>query len=147
VTAYAFLGPERVCLLSGKTRPVGEWIDDLRTTDLEELPVWVGTELWEVEQGSEGSARLVRRVAAWDEGARQAYADFCAARLRALAERAPEVAEYVPDIERRARIPDAPMTGFIAARAAEVAGGPRAYDAERRAQASWLADRLGLQLD
>jgi hypothetical protein len=126
---------------------VGEWIDGLRTSSAAELAVWVGTELWEVEiDESADRARLVRQVEAWDEDARQAYADFCAASLRALAEQAPEVAEYVPDIERRAAIPDAPMTGFIAARAAEVAGGPQAYDSERRAQSEWLADRLGLQV-
>lgn len=90
--------------------------------------------------------RLVRRVDAWDAAAARAFAEACKERLVEIARRAPEAAEYVPDAETFAAQGDAPTIGFVTARAAEVAAGPRAYEAERRAQAEWLADRLGLQL-
>lgn len=121
----------------------------------EDLPYWLNTELWEVElEGavraerklSAARGRLVRRVAGWDAAAARAFAESCKERLRETASRAPEVAEYVPDAETFAALGDAPTIGFVAARAAEVAAGPPAYEAERRAQAEWLADRLGLQL-
>jgi hypothetical protein len=42
-------------------------------------------------------------------------------------------------------VPKGPaLLGFVAARIAEQMGGPDAYRAERRRQADWLADRLGL---
>ena len=37
-----------------------------------------------------------------------------------------------------------PLAAFAAARAAELRDGPAAYDEERRLQALWLSDRLGL---
>lgn len=122
----------------------------------EDLPYWLNAELWEVElDGAVRDARkltaprgrLVRQVEAWDAAAARAFAESCSERVRETARRAPEAAEFVPDAETFAALGDAPTNGFVAARAAEIAGGPQAYDAERRAQASWLADRLGLQLD
>lgn len=121
----------------------------------EDLPYWLNAELWEVELDgavrgerklSAQRGRLVRRVDAWDGAAARAFAESCAERLREASHRAPEAAEYVPEAETFAALGDAPAIGFVAARAAEVAAGPPAYDAERRAQAEWLADRLGLQL-
>ena len=121
----------------------------------QDLPYWLNAELWEVEldgavrgerKFSAQRGRLVRRVDAWDASAARAFAETCAERMRETARRAPEAAEYLPDAETFAALGDAPTIGFVAARAAEVAAGPRAYDAERRAQAEWLADRLGLQL-
>jgi hypothetical protein len=52
-----------------------------------------------------------------------------------------------PDLEPFAE--DTPTTRpwaatFVAARAAELDGGPEAYAAEREWQAQWIAERLGL---
>jgi hypothetical protein len=42
-------------------------------------------------------------------------------------------------------VPEGPaLLGFVAARIAEEISGPDAYRAERRRQADWLDDRLGL---
>jgi hypothetical protein len=50
---------------------------------------------------------------------------------------------YVADIDRfRASDPHG-FAAFAAARA-ELSGGPAAYEVERRRQAAWLAERLGL---
>jgi hypothetical protein len=115
---------------------------------LEDLPYWVGRELYAIELDGEivaeptkvvaARGRLVRRIDAWERELRDAY-------TRACAERAHELAADLPawdaTIEPLARYGPA-LLGFMAARIAEERGGVAAYRAERARQAAWLAERL-----
>jgi hypothetical protein len=75
--------------------------------------------------------------------------------LRELRHAARELAELIPDARisllmakdgaESGLIGVAPMTAYIAAHAARQLDGPDAYQAERRWQSRWLADRLGLE--
>jgi hypothetical protein len=115
------------------------------------LPYWLAPVLYEAELGGEiveeplkvvaARGRLVRRVEAWDDAARAAFAASCAERARELA------ADALPDWPPRAgpEPPPAALAAFMAARIAERLAGPEAYRAERGRQSAWLADRLGLE--
>jgi hypothetical protein len=85
--------------------------------------------------------RLLRRVEAWDDAARDAYARMCADRAHEHARRAgPGWSDVIEP-----SIPEGPaLLGFIAARIAEAADGQPAYFAERAHQTDWLVARLGL---
>lgn len=120
----------------------------------EHLPFWLQAELWEVELDGHVShgrhklvaerGRLRRRVEAWDDDARDDYAHACLERLAELAADRPEAAGYAADGSQFAEAGEAAVVAFVTARAAELASGPEAYDAERARQARWLAERLGL---
>lgn len=121
-----------------------------------DLPYWLNTELWEVElAGAERGnrklvarrGRLLRRLDAWNGEAVRAFAESCAERTTALAAANPDLDGYAADTAARAAEGGAAVNGFIAARAAEIVGGPAGYDRERAAQAEWLAARLGLAAD
>lgn len=161
MTAYKFLGQERVGPFSGFRWPEREWIEAERNVcvtgihacAVEDLPYWLNAELWEIELEDPARetrklvarrGRLVRRIEDWNRETRQTFAESCVGRLRGIAKDSPAAAEYVSDAERRAGMGDASMTAFIAARAAEVADGQAGYDTERLAQANWLGERLGL---
>ena len=159
--AYKFLQPGRFAPFGGVTWPEpGEWLEvesadpcrsGLHACRPGDLPYWLGLgELWEVELdevavderklvGRRG--RLVRQVEGWDERTGQAFVAACAERARPRAEQAPEVASFAAAVGP-GTTPQA--AGFICARVAEVAGGPAAYEGERRAQADWLIEALGL---
>jgi hypothetical protein len=115
----------------------------------------VNDELWAIELDGEiveserkvvaARGRLVRRADAWDESAAQRLAGSCAMRARALADAQPDdemLAMIAGDCERRASQGRAYAATFIAAFAAERAGGPDGRAAERAAQAAWFADLL-----
>jgi hypothetical protein len=117
-----------------------------------DLPVWANRVLFEIELEEPvaeertkvvaARARLVRRLAAWEEGECEAYCRWCAARAREIAAGAglvPWTAAIEPNLPT-----EAGTLGFIAARIAEQAGGAAAYVAERERQAAWLTERLGL---
>ena len=119
-----------------------------------DLPLWVSRSLFEIELGGEivedrtkvlaSRARLLRRVDAWDDRARDEYVRMCADRAHELARTA---SPPLPDWERviEPSIREGPaLLGFIAARIAEAASGVDAYRAERARQSAWLADRLAL---
>jgi hypothetical protein len=164
VKAYKFLREGRVGPFTGFRWEPGEWVETsgpalcdrgvhaCRTRD---LPFWINTELWEIEldgEVAEGErklvaerGRLVRRVEGWDTDAAQALADSCAARARAFADANPDdpmIAAYAADCEQRASQGRVPVITYIAAVAAEQAGGPEGRDAERGAQADWFAQLL-----
>jgi hypothetical protein len=163
VIAYKLLRPGRVGPFSRVVwPPPGEWLEAERVDPChagvhacraEDLPFWIGLgELWEVELDEHDAAelprkvvahrgRLVRRVEAWDDEARSGFVRACSEHARALALEAPELTPFAEDIKPTATPQGA---GYVAARMAEVHGGPSAYDAERRRQAEWLIDALGL---
>lgn len=120
---------------------------------IEDLPYWIQDELWEVELGGEvrrvgeklvaERGRLVGRVDSWNAETAGAFARDCVARTVELAAREPAVAGHATDAEKNAAKGNAAVTGFIASRAAELAGGIDAYEAERSRQAAWLAALIG----
>src|SRR5438876_65815 len=71
----------------------------------------------------------------------------CARRTRQRAGYVPVPAGFVAAVGRSVAADRIPIAGFAAARAAELRDGPAAYEEERLAQATWLAERLGLDGD
>jgi hypothetical protein len=120
----------------------------------DDLPLWLGRVLYEVELDGEivaeptklvaSRARLLRRIDAWDDALRDEYTRMCAARAHDLAVGAsPRLEDWNAVIEPS--VPEGPaLLGFVAARIAEERGGRPAYLAERSRQARWLAERLGM---
>jgi hypothetical protein len=168
--AYKFTLPGAVGPFSGFHWPApegaqpGAWIEaeagpgcttGVHACLVDDLPFWLHDELWEVELAGEprrtrhklvaAGGRLCRRVEAWDEEAQAAFSEACVARLRELAGRRPEAAGHLGDVERFAPLVHPAAVASLAARAAEAVDGAAGYDAERAAQAHWLADRLGLE--
>ena len=161
MTAYKLLRPGRVAPFGGVAWPLpGEWLEverveacrsGLHACRAADLPYWLGLgELWEVElEGIEFDdrklaarrGRLLRRVEEWNERTQQAFVGSCAERLRPLAAADPRFLAFLSDVE--ASSPQG--AAFVAARAAELNGGPAAYEAERRAQADWLISALALE--
>jgi hypothetical protein len=161
VIAYKLLRPGRVAPFSGVVWPQpGEWLEAMRldpcwsgvhAATRDQLPLWLGLgELWEVELDDAvveerkvvaRRGRLRRRIDAWDEAARAAFIAGCAAEARRRTADAPALAGYARDLARPIHAADA---GFVAARLAEIQDGTAGYDAERRRQAEWLAETLGL---
>ena len=98
-----------------------------------DLPFWASDSLYEIEvdgEISEGGSKLVasrgrllRRIDAWDDELRGAYARTCAE----------------ASIDQGA----GPI-GFVTARIAEEALGPDGHRTERARQAAWLVEQLGL---
>jgi hypothetical protein len=159
--AYKLLRPGRVAPFGGGAwPPPGEWLEvehvercrsGLHACRAGDLPYWLGLgELWEVELDEVAAesrklaarrGRLVRAVERWNEEAKRAFVASCADRVRPLAAADPAFEPFLSDVER-----SSPQgAAFIAARAAELHGGPAAYEAERRAQADWLTEALGLE--
>jgi hypothetical protein len=117
-----------------------------------DLPLWAGRTLYEIELAGPvleeatkvvaARGRLLRRIEAWDDAFRDEYTRMCADRAHELA-RGASLDEWDAVIEPS--VPEGPaLLGFVAARIAEEISGPDAYMAERRRQAEWLAERLGL---
>ena len=163
VNAYKFLRAGAVGPFTGFRWETGAWVEEeaapcesgVHACRVEDLPFWSNVELWEVELGGEvieaghklvaPRGRIVRRVGAWSGDSAQQLADEAAARARALADARPRDAmarAYAEDAERRAGQGKAYVATFIAAVAAEHAGGPSGRDAERAAQADWFRKLL-----
>ena len=168
--ALKFLLPGAVGPFSGLSWPVpigdapGPWVDaggqarcerGVHACLVDDLPFWLQLELWEIELRPDSlrsgrklvaaGGRLVRRVDEWNSATSSAFAQSCLGRVRAVAGREPALAGYVSDGEHHLHHEHPAPVAYIAARAAELADGPAGYDAERAAQAAWLADRLGLE--
>ena len=159
--AYKLLRKGRVAPFGGIAwPPPGEWLEveraetcrsGIHACRAQDLPFWLGLgELWEVEVDDivarerklvARRGRLVRRVDEWNDQARQAFVAACADRARQRADEAPELAPFADDI---AAGTSPSVAAYIAARSAELHGGPDEYDAERHWQADWLTDALGL---
>jgi hypothetical protein len=163
VIAYKFLAEGAVSPFAGFRWPAGEWVDadgadpcrrGIHACRVQDLPFWLGTELWEIELDGDVVAqqhkvvaprgRLVRRVDGWDRAVLDQLGADVLARTRIRFGAVAGLAGYVGDIRQHLTTGRVPLAAFAAARAAEIAGGPVEYERERARQAAWLADRLGL---
>jgi len=167
VIAYKFLGADATAPFTRFAWPLPDgrpaaWVEapthpcrsGVHACRRNDLPLWVGPVLYEIELGGEivagpaklvaSRGRLLRRVTAWDDRLRDAYARVCADRAHELAlGPAPPLADWDAVIEPS--IPEGPaLLGFVAARIAEERNGRAAYHDERRRQAAWLMERLSL---
>jgi hypothetical protein len=160
MNAYKFLRAGSVGPFTGFRWELGRWVEadggslcehGVHACRVDDLPFWVNEELWEVELDGDTvesrfklvapRGRIVRRVEAWTVAAAQALADAAAARARGLADARPgdgTARAYAGDAERRAGQGRAYAATYIAAFAAEHAGGPEGREAERAAQADWF---------
>ena len=166
--AYKFTRPGARSPFTGFEWPVGEWVEaegelglcrnGIHACRVEALPRWLDDELWRVEvdgvaEEREGllvarRGRLLERVEVWNAETARELARFCAARIARLAEEHPD-----PLLQRRAQMipqiaegPDPSATAlamYTSAHAADEVA-PGSYWTERRAQAEWLVERLGL---
>jgi hypothetical protein len=157
MTAYTFTRRGARCPFTDRLWPQdGGWLADARATNVEHLPVWLATELWRVElagriatpaaQTLGERGRLLERVEAWDEAAAEEFVGDCRRRTLAIAARRPGDLRLKPlaDDARTCTPAGANLAGWLAARAARVLDGDEGRAAERRRQAAWLRDRLGL---
>jgi hypothetical protein len=142
--------------------PIALCVNGIHASTPDQLPHWLGTELWEIELGGDiledeaalvaSEARLLRRVDAWDEAMRQRFAEMCLERARELADGYLAGAGFVTKVEHTLSWAGAAPAGYFTAMlAAERDSGARsgaAYDAaflrERSRQAQWLRDQLTL---
>jgi hypothetical protein len=144
------------------TGPLGLCENGIHASTVDQLPQWLGNEIWEAELDGEilraepalvaARARLVGHVDAWDEQARLAFCQDCARRADAIAARYPAAAEIAGGIEPLVARGMAAAVGYwVAVLTGESATGRRAgsaYDAafagERAEQARWLRHELRL---
>jgi hypothetical protein len=164
VIAYKFLRPDGTSVFTGFRWPLpdggsGKWVEagpdpcrsGVHACRPSHLPLWMGRALYEVELDGEildegtklvaARGRLLRRVEAWDDAARDAYTRMCADRAHELARGTLEEWDAVVEPS----VPEGPaLLGFVVARIAEELSGTEAYHAERARQTAWLVDRLGL---
>jgi hypothetical protein len=167
VIAYKFLGADATSPFTGFAWSLpgggpGEWVEaavepcrsGIHACRLQDLPLWLGRVLYEIELDGQivseptklvaSRARLVRRIDAWNDELRDAYTRMCADRGHELAfGRSPALPEWDAVIEPSTAEGPA-LLGFVAARIAEERGGRDAYREERRRQARWLAEQLSL---
>lgn len=167
-TAFKFTRPGACSPFTGFEWPVGEWVEaegsvglcanGIHACRIEALPRWVDDELWRIElDGIEHEhegvlvarrGRLLDRIEAWNAETSRELARSCAQRVRDLAGEHPDPllqrrAEMIPQI---AEGPDPSATAlsmYTTAHAADEVV-PGSYWVERRRQAEWLRDRLGL---
>ncbi len=164
VIAYKFLDEGGVGPFTGFRWPVAEWVDaagvdpcreGIHACRVQDLPLWLGRELWEIDLEGEvveqerklvaPRGRLARRIDAWNDDVAYEFGRFCARRTRERVGFLPVLSGYVADVDRFVAQRRIPIAGFAAARAAERRDGPAAYEQERRVQAVWLAGRLELK--
>ena len=159
MNAYKFLRPGAIGPFTGFQWEPGVWVEadaspcasGVHACRIEDLPFWSNDELWEVELDGEvleaerkvvaRRGRLVRRVDAWSAASAQRLAGDAAARARSLsrAKRLDRTLRgYAKDAELRAGQGKYYVATYIAAVAAEYAGGPPGREAERAAQTDWF---------
>jgi hypothetical protein len=162
--AYKFLRSGGVGRFTGFRWAVDVWTEaeaadpcraGIHACRIRDLPLWLDEELWEIELGGdivEGDrkvvamrGRLTRPIQPWTPALSKEFGRYCAQRTRERVGYVPVLSGFVYDVERFVAQNRIAIAGFAAARAAELRDGPAAYAAERTAQASWLADRLGLE--
>jgi hypothetical protein len=166
--AFKFTRPGARSPFTGYAWPQGEWVEvegevglcanGIHACRPEALPRWLDDELWRIEvddvhEELDGvlvarRGRLVERIGAWNAEASRELARSCARRARELAAQHsdPRIHAMADDIAATSEGPDPSATAlsmYCTAHAFDVAvtGG---YDAERRRQADWIRDRLGL---
>jgi len=162
--AYKFLGTGAVGRFTGFRWQLDVWVEadeaapcrsGIHACRREHLPIWLDSELWEIELDGgviEGERKLVarrgrlkRRIERWTSDVAQEFGRFCMRRTRERVGYLPVLSGFVADVDRYVSQDRIAIAGFAAARAAELRDGPAAYEAERLAQAAWLAERLGLR--
>jgi hypothetical protein len=166
--AYKFTRPGARSPFTGFEWPVGAWVEvegavglcanGIHACRVEALPRWVDAELWRIELEDvqvehEGvlvarRGRLLDRIEAWDADTSRALARSCAARVREAADRHPEPllrrrAEVIPEIAEGPDPSAVALSMYTTAHALDEVV-PGSYWEERRRQAEWLRDRLGL---
>jgi hypothetical protein len=166
VIAYKFLRGDGRGVFTGFPWPLpngapGAWVradvdacrSGIHACRLQDLPLWLGRDLYEIQLEGEivqepmkvvaSRGRLLRRVAEWDAVAYDAYTRYCADRAHELA-RGAGLGEWEAVIE-----PSVPeggaLLGFVAARIAERIDGESGYHRERAGQTDWIIGRLGLR--
>jgi hypothetical protein len=163
VIAYKFLAPGAVGPFTGYRWKVDRWVEvdaldpcrrGIHACRVRDLPIWLDAELWEIDLDGDvveqerkivaSRGRLTRRIEGWTPLLAQRFGRSCARRVRLRYGHLPQLSGFVVDIERFVAHRRIPIAGFAAARAAEFAGGPAAYEAERLAQSGWLAAELEL---
>jgi hypothetical protein len=163
LNVYKFLGAGRVGRFTGFRWEIDTWVDaataevcrtGIHACRVRDLPIWLDDELWEIELDGEvvesdrkvaaTRGRLTRRIEAWTPQLAHEFGSLCVRRTRERVGFVPVLSGFVSDVERFVAQNRIAIAGFAAARAAELRDGATAYDAERDAQASWLADRLAL---
>jgi hypothetical protein len=168
VIAYKFLGDDRVAPFTRFQWPKAEWVEaeaveaeaveacrsGVHACRPRQLPYWLGRELWEIELDGEivehqrkviaRRGRLVRQIPEWNDALLREFTAACRAETKRRVGAIPTLSGYVGDIDRFRSRDRYGLAAFAAARAAELSGGPAAYERERRRQAAWLAERLGL---
>ena len=150
----------------------GEWVEadgpialctnGVHAASTEQLPHWLGMELWEVELGGEivcdeaaliaSRGRLVGEVAAWDEAMRQQYARWCLGRAQEITQHYPPGEGLVAKVSHTIWWGGAGPAGYFTAMLAGESAtgmhhGPEydvAFAAERALQAEYLRRELGL---
>lgn len=163
--AYKFLRTDGSSVFSAFRWPLpsdgpGAWVDaridpcrsGIHACRAVDLPYWAGRSLYAIELDGEiveeptklvaSRGRLLRRLAVWEDGLRDAYTRMCAQRAHELALGAsPTLDEWDAVIEPS--VAEGPaLLGFVASRIAEERGGAGAYRGERARQSAWLAERL-----
>lgn len=163
VIAYKFLKAGRTAPFTGFVWPVEEWVEaelvetcrgGIHACRIQDLPIWMGAELWKIELDGEvveqarklvaTRGRLTHRIDRWDDDLLEGFGAFCIERTRTRVGFLPVTSGYVADVERFVAQRRYAIAGFAAARAAERRDGPAGYDRERELQAAWLAAQLGL---
>jgi len=136
----------------------------IHASTAEQLPHWLGMELWEIELDGEirheeaallaSRARLVAKVEAWDESMRKRFAQWCLERAREIARSYPPGEGLAEKVQHTLWWGGAAPAGYFTAM---LAGESRAgrhsgeeYDAaflaERRLQTEWLVRELALTI-
>ena len=161
--AYKFLEEGLVAPYTRFRWPQDEWVEaaqlarcrrGVHACRVRDLPYWLGPDLWEIELGGDVLAqerkvvasrgRLVRRIEDWTPTLLDTFASDLQRRTRLRFGSVAFLSGYVDDIQRFRTQRRYGLAAFAAARAAELSGGPAAYERERARQAEWLAERLGL---
>jgi hypothetical protein len=160
--AYKFLAAGARGRFTGFEWEPGAWVETsgplepcangIHACGVEELPTWIGDELWAVELDGElvedagvlvaRRARLVEQVAGWDRVTMREFASACSQHAQPYGGiYAEDAATFAVQTEDAAM---AAVTAFVAAKAAEAVDGDPGFAAERSWQAGWLGERLDL---
>ena len=152
----------------------GEWVvaegelrlchNGIHASTAEQLPHWLGMELWEIELDGEirheeaallaSRARLVAKVEAWDEPMRKRFAEWCLERAREIARTYPPGEGLAEKVQHTLWWGGAAPAGYFTAMLAGESHAGRhsgeeydaAFLAERRLQTEWLVRELALTI-
>ena len=143
--------------------PLGLCTNGIHAANTEQLPHWLGMEIWEIELAGEiiadeaaliaSEARLTRRSHSWDEPMRQEFARWCLRRAQEITDSYPTGAGLGNKVEHTIWWGGAAPAGyFVAMLAGESVSGRHdgpdydiAFTSERARQAQWLRQTLALE--